>query len=190
MRFIQVAGPKGGVGTSTVATVIALKAYQQGNRTLLIDAGPRPSIEGLIGNPYYMDTMRLDGGVPDNIVVDDDWDVIVLDSGLNLVDDGNLATIADSTNYVHVLRNEYLALRHYLHDSSLKFAKEPTHLVTIVNEKNALTKKDVDMVVSRETIKFPFSEKVARTVDAGLLTTRLYIEEFGWADEMLAKEKV
>ena len=68
-----------------------------------------------------------------------------------------------------VVRACYLALRR-----AARLERPPTGVVLIEEPGRALVARDVEVVVRAPVVaRVPFDERIARTVDAGLLSTRM-----------------
>ena len=186
MRFVQVTGVKGGVGTSTVASILGIKMTEDDKRILLIDNGKYPSIVPIIGTStlYGLEVVRA--GLVDlsEKLKEQNWDAVIVDNGTTYQSIRELS-IAESVDYVHVLRNEYLSLRHYTQDVSLQEQVPADFHVCITMGENALNLSDAEMVIGKTAINFEFHSDVARTVDAGMLKDRISHSRYNWADRII-----
>ena len=201
MRFIQVSGAKGGVGASTVASLIALQSAKDGHKTLLIDAGPLPSIEAIIAWGTERDGLTInrvnEGSFISASDMTNNYDVVIVDSGTEHKYNIGLAEFfGDSATYVQVLRNDYLSLRHYTQDRPKTYGRDghADIFVCVVNEESVLTLSDVKLIVGKEVIPFHMNSAVSRTIDAGLFATRSMEESnrhiYGWVEEITSNATV
>ena len=186
MRFVQVTGVKGGVGTSTVASILGIKMTEDDKRILLVDNGKYPSIVPIIGTPtlYGLEVVRA-GLVDLSEKIKEGWDAVIVDNGTTYQPISELS-IAESVDYVHVLRNEYLSLRHYTQDVSRQEQVPADFFVCITMGENALNLSDAEMVLGKTAINFEFHSDVARTIDAGMLKDRISHSRYNWANSITA----
>jgi len=201
MRFIQVSGAKGGVGASTVASLIALQSAKDGHKTLLIDAGLFPSIEAIIAWGTERDGLTIKRVNEGNFIsaseMANDYDVVVADTGTeHKYNIGIAEFFEESATYVQVLRNDYLSLRHYIQDRPKTYGREghADVFVCVINEESSLELRDVELVVGKKVIPFHLNSAVSRTIDAGLFATRSMQESnrhiYGWVEEITSNATV
>ena len=188
---------KGGQGVTTTTAALALLTAQTGHRTLLVDTGH--DLAAALGLPDNTDRAGLAEYVEpaSRITLSDittpvagNLDIIsrgtapivfsthtygLLVGGLGHYDH----VIIDTTDNAHawtlhvdhrvlVTRPCYLALRRST------ITPRPTHIVLINEPGRALDAKDIEAVTGVPvTATIPYGPDIARTIDAGLLTTRL-----------------
>jgi hypothetical protein len=166
-RTIVVTGARGGQGTTTVAAALALQAARHG-RVVLV-AAPDQQAAALLGVPAsdHGEIVEITGGLTlaaqAHVI---GADTVVVDGGLHAADAG----LAASESYV-VLRGPcYLALATLLASDSPR----PGGIILVAEEGRSLTAKDVCQVTGVPVVAtVTASERVARTIDAGLLVSRL-----------------
>lgn len=187
MKVIEVSARKGGVGTSTVACSIALALGKTNpEKVLLIDTSVNHDdtlILGLVPAPEfhtYRDitivSEAFDKVSNQNIK---GYDFIVIDAGLL----GGNSTYFDQVPFrVGVVRNSYLSLRAEAHETN----HSSDAVVAIVDAQDALTAKDVSMVVREKDITVvEFDNRTSRAIDAGLYGHRETLWE--WAELLVTK---
>ena len=188
---------KGGQGVTTTTAALALLTAHAGHRTLLVDTGH--DLPAALGLPDDTDQPELAEylepasrtTLADIITpVAENLDIIsrgtapivfsthtygLLVGGLGLYDQ----VIIDTTDTAYawtlhvdhrvlVTRPCYLALRRST------ITPRPTHVVLINEPGRALDAKDIEAVTAVPvTATIPYETGIARTIDAGLLTTRL-----------------
>jgi hypothetical protein len=182
------AGAKGGQGTTTVAAAVALASAADGVATVLVDlAGdvaptlglpdvdPAPDLAAALH-----DAMSVGVGLRVVRLTADSIDTTVLDGLRSLadagdrivIDAGDPATAAQfdpvATFRVLVTRPCYLALRRA---ATIGW---PFDMVVLVDEPGrCLGGADVEAVLGRPVTVVPHDPTIARTVDAGLLGSRI-----------------
>jgi CO dehydrogenase nickel-insertion accessory protein CooC1 len=159
---------KGGQGTSVVAAAVAIQYAAAGHRVLLVDSAERADQVALIGYPNPDDpsvptTTRdnLDVVVGDvNSVDSSGYNIVVVDAGLRRPTDNSVATL--------VTRCCFLALRHAM------TVTPPAHNIIVIEEPGRASRaQDVANMFNLPVIAtIPYDPAIARTIDAGLLTTR------------------
>jgi CO dehydrogenase nickel-insertion accessory protein CooC1 len=161
MIAINVYSPKGGVGTTTISSMLALdlsNRYHVG----LISRDPDASCAAL-GYPTSPFPYKLNHGLTVSSEMIDDVDFTVMDSR------GHVAA-ADIN--ILVLQNTYMSLRKAL---NCKF----DFLVGCIAATNALTESDVRATMNAdEMITIAWDEKAARSLDAGLASRFLQRDDF------------
>lgn len=182
MKVIEVSARKGGVGTSTVACSIALAlAKTNPERVLLIDTSANNDdtlILGLVPSSKeqtYKDITIINAPYDEvSNLRGIHYDFVVIDTGLL---GGKKNTYFDYVPYrVAVVRNSYLSLRAEAHETN----HSSDAVVAIVDAQDALTAKDVGMVIrQKDTTIVDFDNRTSRAIDAGLYGHRDTVWE--WA---------
>ena len=197
MPITAVYATKGGQGVTTTAAALGILAAHAGHRTLLVDTGH--DLPAALGLPDNTDQPGLAEYVEpasrttlDTITtpVAENLDIItrgtapivfsthtygLLVGGLGQYDhviidttDNAYAWTLHVDHRVLVTRPCYLALRRST------ITPRPTHVVLINETGRALDAKDIGAVTGIPvTATIPYETDIARTIDAGLLTTRL-----------------
>lgn len=162
---VAVAGARGGHGTTTIATALALLAA--GHHPTLLVSGDAAPLLGC-GEPSDAEasvevtpTLTL-GLVPTGM-----QPMTVIDMG-HLGGEGGSGSGEDPT-YV-VLRGPcYLALRTLV----ARTGPSPAGIILVVEDGRSLTERDVEDVLGVPVVaRIQHSPSVARTIDAGLLVSR------------------
>lgn len=166
------AGARGGQGTTTIATVLAVLAG--GHASTALVAHDPDAVHGIVGLPQRVDPSEPVGvtqrvtlrGVGTDGELED---VIVADLGrlhdVSETDDG-----AETTRWLVVRGPCYLSLR-----SALGTRWRPHGVILIVEPKRSLTAADVADVLGVPVVaQVPAEPSVARLIDAGLLVARLH----------------
>ena len=187
MKVIEVSSAKGGVGTTTVACSIALAlATKSPERVLLLDLSKNDDCTAVLGlgtnslreNSCY--GMTIQGlarqQVKDTVSVGD-YDFVVIDAGTEKIREYGFC-VPDLR--VQVVRNEYMSLRAETLAGRGNFGA----CVVLFQKDNALTVKDVQLVLRNVPTVFEISSNVSRAIDAGLLASRenLWSE---WTDSII-----
>ncbi len=151
-------GAKGGVGTSTVAAVIALHASRQRPVELRATTPERlDELAALLGITHTPGAPLILGGdaCEDTLVV---------------VDGGTDATLPEGTTAsLLVIRACYLALRRALQ----RAGPRPDGVILVDEAGRSLTSRDIEDVLGVPVLAtFPVAPAVARMIDAGLLSGR------------------
>jgi hypothetical protein len=163
-------GAKGGVGTSTIAALLALSCAPLG-RTLLVDTSITNDLEAVLGVPGSVDrsltTVIADSLYLANLETQAPpvWDVEIIDAGTGTTNTQRDA-IESSAITVLVVRNDYLSLRR----ATLSPYK-PTHLV-LREASRALDARGCGSLHGLPAIVVEVDPALARTIDAGLLVNR------------------
>ena len=175
MKVIEVSSAKGGVGTTTVACSIALAlATKSPERVLLLDLSKNDDCTAVLGlgtnstrenNHFNMTIKGLTRQEMKDTLSVGNYDFVVIDAGME-------TTLQYGFGYpdlrVQVVRNEYMSLRAETLSGRTDFGA----CVVLYQKENALTVKDVQLVLRNIPTVFEISSDVARTIDAGLLGTR------------------
>ena len=169
-RTIVVTGARGGQGTTTVAAAIALHAARAGEAVLV--APPEQSAAALLGVPAIQQgdavevTEHLMLAAPPTALT---AATVVVDGGQHDGLDDRLAD--DHTEAYVVLRGPcYLALATLLSQSGPR----PTGIILVAEEGRSLTARDVSEVTDLPVVAtVEATQRVARTIDAGLLPSRI-----------------
>ena len=167
-RRIMVTGARGGQGASTVAAALALHAAASGTAALVAPTHQGPT--ELLGLPPMRRgevasvTSTLVLATPPAVA---EADTVVIDGGMFGSD---TQFFSGCESYV-VLRGPcYIALSTLLGAS----AERPDGIILVAEEGRSLTAKDVTAVSGLPVVAtVEASPRVARTLDAGLLVTRL-----------------
>lgn len=161
-QTIHVYGAKGGVGTSTVAALIALEAQRDGYRVSLRageshgDADRVADLRGILGHVDRSDDLYICLGP------DDGPPLIVRDQG---VWDGSHD--GDGPVYI-VARACYLSARRMV-----DLPRRVTGIILVEEPGRALQVADIEAVAERPVVaRVPVTERTARFIDSGLLATR------------------
>jgi hypothetical protein len=187
MKVIEVSSAKGGVGTTTVACSIALAlAKKSPERVLLLDLSKNDDCTAVLGlgtnslrenNHYGMTIQGLARQEMKDTVSLGDYDFVVIDAGTEMPFHYGFG-VPDLR--VQVVRNEYMSLRAETLSGRTNFGA----CVVLFQKDNALTVKDVQMVLRNIPTVFEISSNVSRAIDAGLLGSRenLWGE---WTDSLI-----
>ena len=187
MKVIEVSSAKGGVGTTTVACSIALAlATKSPERVLLLDLSKNDDCTAVLGlgtnstrenNCYGMTIQGLTRQQVKDTVSVGDYDFVVIDAGTEKIREYGFC-VPDLR--VQVVRNEYMSLRAETLAGRGNFGA----CVVLFQKDNALTVKDVQMVLRNVPTVFEISSNVSRAIDAGLLASRenLWSE---WTDSII-----
>lgn len=173
-RTITFYGAKGGQGTSTVAASLALLLSRQEHKTLLVDITGSQELWPLLGfalnestesvlevNEHL--TLCTQQRTKDGPYVKD-FDVVIHDVGVLKPDQGSMADVL-----ILVIRPCYLSLRR-----AIALSVRPHGIVLVKEQGRALGARDVaDTIGAPVWAEVPVEESIARSVDAGLLATRL-----------------
>ncbi|MEW6475339.1 MAG: hypothetical protein AB1679_24045 [Actinomycetota bacterium] len=166
---ITVTGARGGHGTTTVATALAILAADHGpTRLVSADAAallalpgmPEPGMPVPVTNHLALELPGT-GGAREHVVT-------VIDAGAT----GSAATAPTGEPSFVVLRGPcYLGLRHLV----TRAVPPPAGIILLSEPGRSLTRRDVEDVVGvpvmASVVQHP---TVARTIDAGLLLDRLH----------------
>jgi hypothetical protein len=151
-------GAKGGVGTSTVAAVIALHAARQRPVELRATTAERQDeLAVLLGVPHTPGaTLTLGGHAGDDPLV--------------IIDGGTDPTPPEEASAsLLVIRACYLALHRALRNN----ASRPTGVILVAEPERCLTSRDIVEILGVPVLAiFPVAPAVARMIDAGLLSAR------------------
>jgi len=165
-----VTGARGGQGTTTVAAALALSAALIGPAVLV--APPHQAAAAVLGVPSpergesIEVTARLALAAPPAIV---NADTIVVDGGLH-AGTSQWLSADEGESYVVVRGPCYLALTTLLATT----ARRPDGVILVAEEGRSLTARDVLEVTGVPVVAtVEASHRVARTIDAGLLPTRI-----------------
>lgn len=169
-RTIVVTGARGGQGTTTVAAALALHAARDGDAVLI--APPQQGAAALLGVPAVQRgesvevTAHLMLVAPPMAVT---AATVVVDGGQHDGLDDRLTN--DRTEAYVVLRGPcYLALATLLADSGPR----PDGIILVAEEGRSLTARDVSEVTDLPVVAtVEATSRVARTIDAGLLPSRI-----------------
>lgn len=171
MRKLSLYTAKGGQGCSTVAAMLALQAGD----AILVDAAPVPDLCAVLGVTAPIDWAATPGvavKVVDRVRLVRGrlpfldlwgWDapVAVWDYGLR--DDR-----PGSGRSLLVTRNDYLSLRR-----AMAHRHRPDGVILVEEPGRPLGRDDVEAVIGVPVVAtIPIDPAIARTLDAGLITTR------------------
>ena len=166
---ITLTGARGGHGTTTVATALAILAAEHGP-TRLVSADAM-ALLGLPGVPEPGAPMRVTDhltlalpGSPEA----NEPEIAVVDAGAA----GSAAPVRTCEPSFVVLRGPcYLGLRHLV----TRAAAPATGIILLSEPARSLTRRDVEDVVGTPVVaSIDHHPAVARTIDAGLLLDRLH----------------
>jgi hypothetical protein len=179
-KTIELIGARGGQGTTTVAAALALLHAGHGPTTL-VTKDPAATA-ALVGVPLGLEdewaqvtsTLRLDPRCPVDRI--DDGSVVVVDRGrleqraAEEPEDGRCVS-TEPVRYV-VLRGPcYVALATLLAAPARRF----DGVIVVAEDGRSLTTKDVHDVLGIPVVAtVTAARRVARTIDAGLLVSRLH----------------
>jgi len=160
-RTINLYGAKGGVGTSTVAALVALTINDDGaGPTVALQAadGDHDDLQAILGVPASSDYVRLDGS--------DDSFVNVIDHCAWPPETHNLRD-GDATYLV--IRGCYLALRRVLAQGY-----HPDGIILVAEPNRSLGGRDaVEILGAPVVATLAIDPAIARAIDAGILYTRM-----------------
>lgn len=199
MKIFSLFTTKGGQGCSTAAAGLAQQASEAGNNTLLVDISPGGDMAALLGilddttevkdnltlqtiDPQNLPTGNMFGRsrelfeTPQNLLSDainrkpipdfdfDNYDIVVIDWGTT----SPIHLTIPHTKLL-VTKACYLSLR-----SFTKKADSADGIILLSDPSRALQDVDVESATGAKIVaKVPHDERIARTIDAGLLTVRL-----------------
>jgi hypothetical protein len=160
-RTIHVIGAKGGVGTSTVAALIALEEQDAGNQVHLVAAdGDQGDLRAILGlaSGYNDEPVTLVGAGPDRQVV------TVIDHGTSTAD----GRLTDTGPIYLVMRGPcYLGLRRAL---ALPFRADGVILLT--EKDRSLGKRDIEDCTGLKVVaEVEVTPTTARYLDAGIVAS-------------------
>jgi len=181
-------GAKGGVGNTTVATLLAQGASQRG-RTLLIDTTGTGDCLSILGMPFSF-TRATENGETIQALTNldvagknyngfgDDYDTVIIDAGTTNPTLGGLE-ITGHTTVVTTLC--YLSLKNLMANDT------PDEIIVLKEKGRALNVQDVESITNMKVyVVIPRDPAVARAIDAGMLTTRFsQFEGLGWVQSLL-----
>lgn len=172
---INVYGAKGGVGTSTVAALLAAIAYKDGRNVLLVTDGSKDAASALgvhePGEDFVTVNPRLHVSRyvidVDGIVSVTKADIVIIDWGTEIPYLG--ASAPDETN-VMVTTTEYLSIKR-----GARKVGTDHRMVIVEKEYSCLTPTDAINAIGRPstTLKASGNVGIARQVDAGLILSRI-----------------
>jgi MinD-like ATPase involved in chromosome partitioning or flagellar assembly len=162
MIAINVYSPKGGVGTTTISSMLALDLSHH-HYVGLVSRDPDASCAAL-GFPTSPFPYKLNHGLTVSNEMIPDVDFTIMDSR---------AHVAAADINILVVQNTYMSFRKAL---NCKF----DYLVACVTGSNALTVEDVKGVMNchDNVATIAWDEKAARTLDAGLAANFLKRDDF------------
>lgn len=187
MRVIEVSARKGGVGTTVMATAIAVSLADKGERVLFVDSTKTGDVFSVLAitTPSAGEvseatpTLSVVMASPQVLSADkvSEHDVVVVDAGVTKQDGQDYWGVKPYR--VAVVRNAYLSLRNEV--TNRRSATIDT-LIVVKEEGAALTFADAVNVVGNgvRALEVPYSTELARAVDAGLFTTRSHL--YTWAE--------
>lgn len=154
---------KGGVGCTTTAAAAAVQAAAAGDRVALVSTAPHDDLRGVLGETgenlaivdcpeFGADDVAALGAVG--------FTVVVIDAGTNSPPDVTSVRLLVTTVC-------YLALRRAIDE-------RPDGMVLVVDHARSLGRDDVDALRIGEIVaEIPVETAISRTVDAGLLGSRV-----------------
>lgn len=153
-------GAKGGVGTSTVAAIAALKLAAKGERVNIVtdNFGDMAAIFGLpVPDPDHSAvelTENITMGAMSSV-------------RRNIIDAGTTIPEGFEGEVILVIRNCYLSLRRAMQ------MPRPSAVVMLKEPNRALDESDAVAILGLSVNVMPMSDSVARAIDAGLLQHRM-----------------
>lgn len=185
MKVIEVSSPKGGVGVTSVAGMIALSASNVGLKVLFIDKARNNDIMPWAGlmtlNSNEVEESRIDNlstlRVNPNegfVKIPKGFDFVVIDGGNStsgVLSDGEPVSLTR----VGVTRNCYVSLK------SIMNSNDYDRFVCIVENDRPLLFSDVNHILRGEATRVNYDVAVARSIDAGMIADRSHLYE--WAKE-------
>lgn len=192
MKIMEFSSAKGGTGTTTAASAAAVCMAKDGKNVLLIDLGLARDTAAWFGLQSY--TRRMDDtreaynitlfspwydapNVSNVTIPDGEWDVVVVDAGrLQPRYQGE-----HEIERIGVVRSQYMALR----NAAVPSSEAPwDRYVVMVDESDVLNFQDASAVLGKHCVKASWNPQTARSIDAGLISTR-HSEYEGWVQELL-----
>lgn len=194
MTTIHLASASGGVGTTTIACVMACTLARDAGNTLIVDTSRFGDVSSVLGLPR-----NLNGVIEatQNLWVSDRYEMfdhyeegyenVIIDYGTRI----NLSVfpnVQKGDKFYYVVKNCYVSLKNTitLRDNVVRIGD--VGYVGVFDKSRVLTEQDVMSVVGKEVTWLEQDERVARSVDAGLLATRF--QNFGEAVSNLALQKI
>ena len=189
MKVFYISGTKGGVGTTTVASVIALRSQKSGLKTLIVDNAELKGLAAIMdftlsipGKVHKanenLDYLKNDGSELDFSKME--YDVVVVDNGTKSPQPSKKKK-GFSEEYVAVVRNCYISLRNFVENGF----DEVDHTVCIFEKEKVLSVNDAELVTRKELAVFNYLPAVGRAIDAGLLNVRFTNSEYDWVSDVL-----
>ncbi len=162
-RDLVFVGAKGGVGTTTVAALHAIQAARAGHQVRLTasDAAGLDDLAAVLGIPTPGEGQIVQATPGLSLADHRDPDSLnVLDAGTDC--------FSDHVGRVHVvLRNDFLSLRR-----ALASPRTTAGFILITEPQRALGSRNVEDVLAYPIVaEIAVDPRIARAVDAGLLTT-------------------
>lgn len=173
MKVLSLFTTKGGQGCSAAAAGLAISASEAGNNTLLVDISPGGDMSAMLGildsTTEVKDNLTLQTIDPKNLPTGtvfnpDDYDIVVIDWGTT-----SPIHLTIPHTKLMVTKACYLSLRSFMN------RHESADGIILLDEKGrALREVDVEAATGAKILaKIDYDDRVARTIDAGLLTARL-----------------
>lgn len=184
-RTITVVGARGGQGTTTVATVLAV--LTAGHQPTTLVSGDPASTAALLGVPLSLEdewaqvtqNLRLDPAGPDPFAAVEVDDVVVVDAGrcatarrIDFQEPSTVPVMSSSGECYAVLRGPcYVALATLLTAAEARY----DGVILVAEPGRSLTALDITDVLGVPVVAtIAATPAVARTIDAGLLLARLH----------------
>lgn len=188
MATIHVASASGGVGTTTIACVMACTLARDGGKTLIVDKSRFGDVGSVLGLPKHSNGVIE---ATQNLFVSDGYgegyENVVIDYGTQI----NLSVfpnIQKGDKFYYVVKNCYVSLKNTITLRDDIIRNKDVDYIGVFEKGRALSKADVELVLSKQVTWLDHDEKVARSVDAGLLAFRF--QNFGEAVSNLALQKI
>lgn len=184
MEATVITTSKGGVGGSTVASILAVTSANNGVPTLIVDGCTPTSLSSILA------TREFDPNAPEAHFVTENLSVCGTGTFFNIDLSPYEAIFVDagSTNIswfhagvsvtrIGVIRNCYLSLKNAVGQQD-----KCDHYVAIIEPNRALTARDCEDVLDTSVTAVDWSPDVSRAVDAGLLIYRC--DRWEWASTL------
>jgi hypothetical protein len=176
MRVVSVSARKGGVGTTTVASSLALSLSKHG-KVLLVDRSHNGDVFSLLGaQTPERDTPspiveNLDGLYSDAYY--GDYDYVVIDEGVRW-------TLREDAFTVNVVTNAYMSVKNEVNGA------KPDAIVLHEYKDTPLNGNDVQLVLAPERLYvMPHDSAVWRAIDAGLYPNTNKSHLYDWANGLV-----
>ena len=164
VKTIEVSARKGGVGTTSVACLVALgyTTCYPDYEIALVDNSNYNACTAFLGisnhNPHIKNITVVQGDAPDQF---SKYQIVVIDAGVT-------SRVKKDAVTIGVVRNDYLSVKAEV-EAKLKL----DYRVGLITGTNALTLSDVGNCLNDEITPFPFTSEIARSIDAGLVVNRI-----------------
>ena len=184
-KVIEVSARSGGVGVTTLSSVLALTISRQGKNVALVDTSEfgecfsvlamlMPNSGGYISDNNLTVYYCQSGS---NLPTEEElskYDVVVVDVGFSA---GLGAMFRYETRTVSVVRNAYTSLK-----AEVRSMVKPDVTFLFKIPTNALNESDCSSVLGTPLTVVDVTDAMSRTIDAGLLPSRP--QHYEWAEEL------